>query len=139
MPRSTTGISRLPDCALAQWHFRALGWVADCSSAPDRKFHTTRSGTCDPVSGRATRQDHCQRVVPRRADLLRDLVGKDGSFHRKRRAPELVTISRKKCAEEERYDILIAADEPQIENAAHDLMQHGTDVRAIQADLAGAR
>jgi hypothetical protein len=53
--------------------------------------------------------------------------------------PELVTISRKKCAEEERYDILIAADEPQIENAAHDLMQHGTDVRAIQADLAGAR
>jgi uncharacterized protein len=34
------------------------------------------------------------------------------------------------------YDILIAADEPQIENAAHELMQHGTDVRAIQADLA---
>ena len=40
-----------------------------------------------------------------------------------------------KCAEEG-YDILIAADEPQIENAAHELMQHGTDVRAIQADLA---
>ena len=40
-----------------------------------------------------------------------------------------------KCAEEG-YDILIAADEPQIENAAHELMQHGTEVRAIQADLA---
>jgi uncharacterized protein len=40
-----------------------------------------------------------------------------------------------KCAEEG-YDILIAADEPQIENTAHDLAQHGTDVRAVQADLA---
>jgi uncharacterized protein len=39
-----------------------------------------------------------------------------------------------KCAEEG-YDILIAADEPRIENAARDLMQHGTQVRAIEIDL----
>ena len=45
-----------------------------------------------------------------------------------------------KCADEEGYDILIAADEPQIESAAHELMRHG-DMRSelSKADSRDAR
>ena len=41
----------------------------------------------------------------------------------------------KRCAKEG-YDLLIAADEPQIEQAAASLRAGGTDVEALQADLA---
>jgi len=34
------------------------------------------------------------------------------------------------------YDLLVAADEPQIEAAAADFRKHGTPVRAVEADLA---
>ena len=38
-------------------------------------------------------------------------------------------------AAENGYDLLVVADEPRIDGAARDLKQHGTDVRAIEADL----
>ena len=41
----------------------------------------------------------------------------------------------KRCAKEG-YDLLIAADEPEIEQAAASLRSGGTEVEAIQADLA---
>src|SRR3954471_10672983 len=41
----------------------------------------------------------------------------------------------KRCAKEG-YDLLIAADEPEIEKAAASLRDGGTDVEALQADLA---
>jgi uncharacterized protein len=41
----------------------------------------------------------------------------------------------KRCAKEG-YDLLIAADEPEIENAAARLREVGTEVEALQADLA---
>jgi uncharacterized protein len=41
----------------------------------------------------------------------------------------------RQCAEHG-YDLLIAADEPEITNAASDLRSHGTNVEAVQADLA---
>jgi short-subunit dehydrogenase len=41
----------------------------------------------------------------------------------------------KRCAKEG-YDLLIAADEPAIEQAATSLRNAGTDVEAVQADLA---
>jgi short-subunit dehydrogenase len=41
----------------------------------------------------------------------------------------------KRCAKEG-YDLLVAADEPEIEKAAASLRASGTDVKALQADLA---
>jgi NAD(P)-dependent dehydrogenase (short-subunit alcohol dehydrogenase family) len=41
----------------------------------------------------------------------------------------------KRCAKEG-YDLLIAADEPEIERAAASLLEGGTQVEALQADLA---
>jgi short-subunit dehydrogenase len=41
----------------------------------------------------------------------------------------------KRCAKEG-YDLLIAADEPEIEQAAKSLREVGTQVEALQADLA---
>ena len=41
----------------------------------------------------------------------------------------------KRCAKEG-YDLLIAADEPEIEKAAASLREDGTEVEALQADLA---
>jgi short-subunit dehydrogenase len=41
----------------------------------------------------------------------------------------------KRCAKEG-YDLLVAADEPEIEKAAVTLRDGGTDVEAVQADLA---
>ena len=41
----------------------------------------------------------------------------------------------KRCAKEG-YDLLIAADEPEIEKAATTLRSEGTEVEALQADLA---
>src|SRR3981189_1574786 len=41
----------------------------------------------------------------------------------------------KRCAKEG-YDLLIAADEPEIERAAASLRGRGTEVQAVQADLA---
>lgn len=39
-------------------------------------------------------------------------------------------------AAQDGYDLLVAADEPQIEAAAADFRKHGTPVRAVEADLA---
>ena len=44
-----------------------------------------------------------------------------------------------RCCAEEAMDLLIAADEPQIEDAAAALRQHGVDVDWVQADLATAQ
>jgi len=41
-----------------------------------------------------------------------------------------------RCATENGYDLIIAADEPEIETAAQRLRSSGADVRAVQADLA---
>ena len=41
-----------------------------------------------------------------------------------------------RCATEKGYDLIIVADEPEIETAAERLRSSGADVRAIQADLA---
>ena len=41
----------------------------------------------------------------------------------------------KRCAKEG-YDLLIAADEPEIEKAAASLQSDGAEVEAVQADLA---
>lgn len=41
-----------------------------------------------------------------------------------------------KIAAEEGYDLLIVADMPEIERAADQLRQHGTEVRALEMDLA---
>jgi short-subunit dehydrogenase len=41
-----------------------------------------------------------------------------------------------RCCAERGYDLLIAADEAQIEDKAQQLRAHGTEVRAVQADLA---
>ena len=41
----------------------------------------------------------------------------------------------KRCAKEG-YDLLIEADEPEIEKAAASLREDGTEVEALQADLA---
>lgn len=41
-----------------------------------------------------------------------------------------------KCCAENGFDLLIAADEPEIENAASTLRTSGTSVQALQADLA---
>jgi short-subunit dehydrogenase len=40
-----------------------------------------------------------------------------------------------KCCAREGFDLLIAADEPQIENAAADIRKLGVNVEAVQADL----
>ena len=42
----------------------------------------------------------------------------------------------RECAEHG-YDLLIAADEPEINEAAARLRQHGTKVDAVQTDLSG--
>jgi uncharacterized protein len=41
-----------------------------------------------------------------------------------------------RCATERDYDLIIAADEPEIETAAERLRSSGADVRAVEADLA---
>jgi short-subunit dehydrogenase len=41
-----------------------------------------------------------------------------------------------KCCAQEGYDLLIAADEPEIENAAASLRDIGTGIEAVQVDLA---
>ena len=38
-------------------------------------------------------------------------------------------------AGEQGYDLLVAADEPLINNAADDLKRHGTSVTALEVDL----
>lgn len=44
-----------------------------------------------------------------------------------------------KCCVENAFDIIIAADEPQIEAAATELRRGGTNVQALEADLATAK
>jgi uncharacterized protein len=41
-----------------------------------------------------------------------------------------------RCCAEDGYDLLIAADEPEIEAAAEELRRHGGAVQAVEADLA---
>jgi short-subunit dehydrogenase len=41
-----------------------------------------------------------------------------------------------KCCADDGYDLLIAADEPEIERAAAELRQAGTEVKAVECDLA---
>ncbi len=43
------------------------------------------------------------------------------------------------CCAEQGMDLVIAADEPQIEEAAAELRQHGVDVDWVQADLSAAQ
>ena len=44
-----------------------------------------------------------------------------------------------RCCAKDGYDLLIAADEPQINNAADELQRLGGQVEAIEADLATHR
>jgi len=44
-----------------------------------------------------------------------------------------------RCCAQGGFDLLIAADEPQIENAARELKTFGTTIRAVQADLSTTR
>src|SRR3954447_15728379 len=41
-----------------------------------------------------------------------------------------------RCCAQDGFDLLIAADEPEIEQAATSLRGHGTQIEAVQADLA---
>ena len=53
----------------------------------------------------------------------------NSSGGQQRLLPAQLPLANARGLEDWLYDILIAAEEPQIENAAHDLIQYGIDVR----------
>lgn len=68
-------------------------------------------------------------ATPRGADAPRPFAVVTG-------ASSGIGLELARCCAEDGYDLLLAADEADINDAARELSEYGTEVRAIQADLA---